>query len=142
MTSFFAQFKLYGLLALLAALGIVAFMLLATKNDLQDANNQLSTAKTQITTLNETAANLIKDLRSKESINVILKMSLSTIDEIHKEDLNDLTTQLEKIAATRSTAIITVNKVGYIDESYVKKATDAVLESMWKTYCKQNGTCT
>jgi hypothetical protein len=142
MFSFFDKIRNYILLALLATLAVGGFYLLSVKSDLQIANLEIQAAKDRIDTLQESERVLKQDLTTKEGINLALSLQMAIINNDNKTDIEDLNEQILTLSKKRKDSIVKIDTSSYIKETYVEEATAAVLDSMWKRYCKLKGDCT
>jgi predicted Holliday junction resolvase-like endonuclease len=141
MTYFFDRIKAILFIAALVGLALLSIYLVSVKSDLAIAKVDLEAAVGREKVLTEANAVLTDDLRTKETVNSALSLKLAVIEETYIADLEDLNEQIEDMKKDRKNSTVIVNKISYIKETYVEKATETVLGKMWESYCNQNGAC-
>ena len=145
MFSFFAGIKNYliigAILALVTTATVLAFQLKTSEASLATATKDLGIAEGNITTLNGSIETLKTDIATKESLNLKLTMQLAVIEDDYKINVTVLNNKIDELMTERSISVVQIDKTQYIKETYVEKATEVVLASMWDTYCKLDPKC-
>lgn len=121
--------------------GVFAFMWDNVNDKLIQRTSELVEANRSIGELSSDNLTLVAEAERRSEINFNLAIELAKLQADHQQDLDMLQTRIDDLSKERPTATVVIENTKYIKETYVEKATDVVLDSMWGSYCRLQKGC-